>query len=234
MAAGRALWAGPAAAASEMTGLAAGPGRGRGRRSAVTGPLLATYAACCSPTPAVPALARGATASCRCCSRRRDGVGRRRPAWPARALRRDADRGPASGWRRRAPRWRAARPTGWSTVPGLAGEPYRDGERWPDAARSPLADSGGAVAALAARPQPGGGAAPRPGCSPPALWPPVRRVRAGMASAADPKYVVASPAPARPPRPGRAELIGRGLEGACPARPKNPGCGPSGWQIRRR
>ena len=179
------------AAASDITGLLPALGTAAGAGSAVTGPLLATYSGVLLANTAVPGwhgafrelpLLFAASAMASAAAAGLAGT----------ALRRDADRGPAIRLAALGAALETAVAYRLEHRPGLAGEPYRDGSagqmlraaRW-------LTPAGGIVALAAGRSRLAAGAAAGL-LTAGALATRFGVFRAGVASAADPKYVVAA------------------------------------------
>ena len=185
-------------AASELTGRLAGPGTLAGVGSAVTGPLLAAYPGVLLANTAVPAwheayrqlpllFTGGAMTAAGAAGLAASAISRDRTDFDA--ARRLAVIGAAV---------ESAAGYGLETMPGLAGEPYRTGPggRMLTAAR--YLTLGGGVASLAARRSRTAAVAAAALLTGGGLCAKFAVLRAGKASAADPKYVVASQ------RPGRA------------------------------
>jgi hypothetical protein len=191
-----------AAAGSEVTGRLAGLGTAAGAASAVTGPLLAAYPAVLLANTAVPAwheahrelpvlFVGGAMTSAAAAGLAASAVSRDRSDFDA--AYRLAIIGSVveslGGY-------------GLETMPGLSGEPYRTGAggRMLTAAR--YLTMGGGVAALAARRSRTAAAVAAALLTGGGLCAKFAVLRAGKASAADLKYVVASQRPSGSRRPG--------------------------------
>ncbi len=187
-----------ASAASELTGRLASLGSLAGAGSALTGPLLAAYPGVLLANTAVPAwheayrqlpllFTGGAMTAAGAAGLAVSALSRDRPEFAAAG--RLAFIGAAveslAGY-------------GLETMPGLAGEPYRTGPggRMLTAAR--YLTMGGGVAALAGRRSRTAAAVSAALLTGGGLCAKFAVLRAGKASAADPKYVVASQRVARP------------------------------------
>jgi formate-dependent nitrite reductase membrane component NrfD len=181
-----------AAAASELTGLQPGLGALAGAASAVTGPLLATYPGVLLANTAVPAwhaayreipllFAGGAMTAAGAAG------------LAAGAL--HADRADFEAARRLALLGAVVEGLGGlglERLRGLAGEPYRSGEGGRMLAAARYLTLGGGAAALAARRSRAAAVVSAALLTGGGICAKVAVLRAGQASAADPKYVVAS------------------------------------------
>jgi formate-dependent nitrite reductase membrane component NrfD len=183
-----------AAAGSDLTGVAPGLGATAGAASAVTGPLLATYAAVLLADTAVPAwheayrelpflFAGSAMASAGAAG------------LAATALGQGSDRGPAARMAVLGAAIELAAAHQLEQGLGLTAEVYQQGEagQWMRAARWLM--PAGAVAALAARRSRAAALAAAGLLTAGALATRTGVFKAGPASAADPKYVIASQRP---------------------------------------
>jgi Polysulphide reductase, NrfD len=181
-----------AAAASEVTGLLPGLGAVAGAGSAVTGPLLATYPGVLLGNTAVPAwheahreitllFAGGAMTAAAAAGLAASAVSAERPGFDA-------------AWRLAliGAAVESAAGYGLETRPGLAGEPYRTGESGRMLAAARYLTLGGGVAALGAKRSRTAAAVSAALLTGGGICAKIAVLRAGKASAADPKYVVAS------------------------------------------
>jgi hypothetical protein len=180
-----------AAAGSELTGLLPRLGAAAGLGSAVTGPLLATYTGVLLSNTAVPGW-HGARRELPVLFAASAMASAAAAGLAGTALRRDADRGPAIRMAVFGAALETAMAYHLEHRPELLGEPFRTGSAGQMLRRSRwLTPAGGVVALAAGRSRTaavvaagllaGGALATRFGV-----------FRAGVASAADPKYVVAS------------------------------------------
>ena len=184
-----------AAAASEVSGRLAGLGTLAGGMSALTGPLLAAYPGVLLANTAVPAwheayrelpllFVGGAMTAAGAAGLAASAVSRSRQDFDA--ARRLALIGAAveslAGY-------------GLETMPGLSGEPYRTGPGGTMLAAARYLTMSGGVAALAARRSRTAAAVSAALLTGGGLCAKFAVLRAGKASAADPKYVVASQRP---------------------------------------
>ena len=188
-----------AAAVSEVTGRLTRLGSAAGAASAVTGPLLAAYPAVLLADTAVPAwhaahrelpllFVGGAMTAAGAAGLAASAVSRDRSDFGAAyrlAMIGSAVEG-LGGY-------------GLESMPGLVGEPYRSGSAGQLMATARYLTVGGGVAALAARRSRVAAAAAAALLTGGGLCAKFAVLRAGKASAADPKYVVASQRPTASP-----------------------------------
>jgi hypothetical protein len=177
-----------AAAGSELTGRLPALGAAAGACSALTGPLLATYTGVLLANTAVPGW-HGARRELPVLFAASAMASAAAAGLAGTALRRDADRGPAVRMAVLGAALETAVAFRLEHRPGLAGEPFRDGgagqmlraSRW-------LTPAGGLVALAAGRSR----LAAVTAAGLLASGAVATRFGAGVASVADPKYVVAS------------------------------------------
>jgi hypothetical protein len=186
-----------AAAASDITGLLPGLGALAGAGSAVTGPLLAAYPGVLLGNTAVPAwheahreitmlFVGGAMTAAGAAGLAASAVSADRSdfdaAWKLAMV--GAAVESAAGY-------------GLETRPGLVGEPYRTGDSGRMLAMARYMTLGGGVAALAAKRSRTAAAVSAALLTGGGICAKIGVLRAGKASAADPRYVVASQQPSR-------------------------------------
>jgi hypothetical protein len=191
-----------AAAASEVTGRLTRLGGAAGVASAVTGPLLATYPAVLLADTAVPAwhaahrelpllFAGGAMTAAGAAGLAASAVSRDR-----------SDFGAAYRLAMIGSAVESLGGYGLETIPGLTGEPYRSGRAGELLTAARYLTISGGVAALAARRSRVAAAAAASLLTAGGVCAKFAVLRAGKASAADPKYVVASQQPGASRGPG--------------------------------